>query len=612
MFGRTLVVVVVLLGLGAVVVPAPAQAAKRCKPSQVKTKVTILKSKGHRRHRATVCVLRKAKQPASPAAALRQSRALALKRAHRRVRRLMRKKVARRVGATDAGADRAVLRGLGTLAVAAKITHESDTKIIPGPPGTRTVQHRDATVYDDDEPNPGGIIDASIDTTSTRIGGLASHKSVRASMTRTMSRCPDPGGIGQGVLKYTNTERRVIDKGNGGHAVVEVRTLFDAKVLAHFNDDAAVTKTDVIGVWKWTTTSSLSPRRGASEQELSTFGAGGGVTGKGDARGRVASFSSTTTSATNPYAAGVGPLLAVLADEVPREFTRELVDGIQRRVDRGRCARLVPEPATVHVKPGRTVAITTGLVDFDGAPLPGKVKAKAAKATVTPEAEADPIARFTYTALGSVPAGRTDTVTLSHVSKRGRATEKTVTVIYDDPPPPPLPNAYSGTVSGTWDSVSIGSEHWTYTGTVNLAYEGDEPLPPPGGRPGRYRRFALASGSAHVVATITFSDGCGVAGSGDVTMAPGQSGYMSVEAVQKPMYLIGLQSPGKTVTLTRTGSADSCDAGETVAYPVPGIWAQTQSAHTSGSSTLADTEDDSTPASPFDYDTVSSWRLVPH
>ena len=46
MFGRTLVVVVILLGLGAVVVPAPAQAAKRCKASQVKTKVTILKSKG--------------------------------------------------------------------------------------------------------------------------------------------------------------------------------------------------------------------------------------------------------------------------------------------------------------------------------------------------------------------------------------------------------------------------------------------------------------------------------------------------------------------------------------------------------------------------------------
>jgi hypothetical protein len=95
-------------------------------------------------------------------------------------------------------------------------------------------------------------------------------------------------------------------------------------------------------------------------------------------------------------------------------------------------------------------------------------------------------------------------------------------------------------------------------------------------------------------------------------MDPGQSGYLSVEAVQKPMYLIGLQSPGKTVTLTRTGSADGCHAGETVACPVPGIWAQTQSAHTSGSAFLADTEDDSTPESPFDYDTVSRWSLVPH
>jgi hypothetical protein len=94
LFGRTLVVVLVLLGLGAAVIPAPAQAAKRCKASQVKTKITILKIKGHRRHRATVCVPRKAKQPASPAATLRQSRALALNRAHKRVRRLIRKKAA--------------------------------------------------------------------------------------------------------------------------------------------------------------------------------------------------------------------------------------------------------------------------------------------------------------------------------------------------------------------------------------------------------------------------------------------------------------------------------------------------------------------------------------
>jgi hypothetical protein len=609
LLGRTLVVVFVLLGLDAADAPAPAEAAKRCKASQVKTKVTILKTKGHRRHRATVCVPRKVKRPASPAAGLSRSRAIALKRAHKRVRRLMRKKAARRIGAADAGADRGLLRALGPLAGAAKVTHESDTQILPGPPGTRTVQHREATVYDDDEPDPGGVIDASIDTTSTRIEGLASHKSVRASMTRTMARCPDSGGVGRGVLKYTNNERRVIDKGNGGHAVVEVRTSFDAKVLAQFNDEAAVTKVDVIGVWKWTTTSSLSTRRGASEQQLSTFGAGGGVTGQGDANGRVGSFSSTTTSATSPYAAGVGPLLAVLANEVPRDFVRELVDGIQRRAGRGKCTRLVPEPATVHVQPSRTVAVTSGLVDFDGAPLPGKVKAKAAKATVTPEAQADPTARFTYSALSSVPAGRTDTVTLSHVSKRGRAVEKTVTVIYDDPP---LPDAYGGTVSGTWDTASFGSEHWTYSGTVNLAYEGDDPAPPPGGRPGRYRRFGLTSGSAHVNATITFSDGCGVAGGGNVTIDPGQSGYLSVEAVEKPMYLIGLRSNGKTVTLTRTGSADSCHAGETVDYPVPGIWAQTESAHASAASTLADTEDDSTPESPFDYDTVSHWSLVPH
>ena len=211
-----------------------------------------------------------------------------------------------------------------------------------------------------------------------------------------------------------------------------------------------------------------------------------------------------------------------------------------------------------------------------------------------------------------MPPGRTDTVTLKHVSKRGRASDKTVTVIYDDPPPPPLPNAYAGTIAGTWDSASFGEEHWTYTGNVRLAYAGDEPAPPPGGPPDRYRRFTVTTGSAQVSMTATFSDGCGVEGSASVTIDPGdQSGYLSVQATQKPAYLIGIQSRGKSITVTRTGAADSCDAGETTTYPVPGIWAQTQSAHTSASSTLADSEDDSTPQTPFDYDTVSTWSLAP-
>ena len=607
MLGRTLVVACVLVGLGCAVAPAASVSAKRCKSSQVKTKLTIVKTKGHRRHRATVCLPRRVKRPASAAAALRQARAVALKRAPKQIKRLLRKKAPRRVRAAAKITDRALLRGLNPLAQAARITHESDTQTLRGgPPGTRTVQRREATGWDDEEPEPGVEATVAIDTTSTRIGGLSSSSSTRAKLVRRMSRCPDAGGVGNGRLTYTQSEKQIVDKPDGSRAVIERRLEFDSKVLVQFNDDARVSSVEVIGTWKWSSETTLSNRR------LNLDAVSGGISGNPSTEGSLSGFNSTVTSSTSPGAALVGPLFAVLASEIPRGFIRELVTEAAKRARGGRCARLVPEPPTVRVKPSQTVQITSGLVDFDSAPLPGTVKATAAKATVTPQAEADPTARFTYTALSAVPPGRTDTVTLTHVSKRGRATDKTVTVIYDDPPPPPLPNAYAGTISGTWDTESIGEEHWTYTGNVELAYEGDEPAPPQGAPPDRYRRFVVTTATAQVNVTTTFSDGCGVEGSGTVTIDPGtQSGYMSVQATQKPAYFIGLRSAGKSITVTRTGSAESCDAGETTTYPVPGIWAQTQSAHTSTSSTLADSEAVSTPQTPFDYETFSSWNLAP-
>ncbi len=607
MFGRTLVVACVLAGLGANLAPAASVSAKRCKSSQVKTKLTIVKTKGHKRHRATVCLPRRVKRPASPAAALRQARAIALKRAPKQIKRLLRKKAPRRVRAAAKITDRALLRGLNPLAQAARITHESDTQTLRGgPPGTTTVQHREATGWDDEEPEPGVEATVAIDTTSTRIGGVASSKSTRAKLVRRMSRCPDASGIGNGILTYTQSEKQLVNQPNGGTASKEERFEFDSKVLVHFNDEAHVSSVEVVGTWKWSSESRVSDRR------IRLDAVGGGISGNPSPEGRLAGFNSTVTNATSPGLAIFGPLFSVLASEIPKGFISELVSEAQKRAVGGRCARLVPEPVTVRVKPRQTVELTSGLVDFDSAPLPGTVKATAAKATVTAQAEADPTARFTYTALSAVPPGRTDTVTLKHVSKRGRASDKTVTVIYDDPPPPPLPNAYAGTISGTWDSASFGEEHWTYTGNVRLAYAGDEPAPPPGGPPDRYRRFTVTTGSAQVSMTATFSDGCGVEGSASVTIDPGdQSGYLSVQATQKPAYLIGIQSRGKSITVTRTGAADSCDAGETTTYPVPGIWAQTQSAHTSASSTLADSEDDSTPQTPFDYDTVSTWSLAP-
>ena len=611
MFGKTLVAVLVLLGLcattGAAVAP-PAESAKkvkRCKASQVKTKLRI--GTGKRKHRVTMCLPRAVKRPSSLPAAWRKARAIALKHVPKRVARLLRRKAARRVRAASAVTDRALAAALRPAARAAKVTHESDTKILKGPPGTRTIQRRNGTEWDDEEDEPGVEQEVTVDTTSTRIDGLSSSIADRAKLTRRMSRCPDAGGIGHGTITWLQSEKQIAAKPGGGYGVHEVRGEFKATVLVHFSDEAKVTSVDVDGDWKWSSETRLASQRGGPERSVGLFSSGGGLTAAVGTDGRVSSFNVGPGNASSPGAAAVAVLLGTITVLVPLEAVKELVTGIQRRAVGGKCATILPDPVSAHVKPSQTVEISAGLRDAKDQPITGTVKAQAASATVTPEAQADPIARFTYTALASVPAGGTDTVTLKHISKRGRAREQTVTIIYD-PPPPPLPNAYGGTLSGNWDTTSTG-EHWSYTANVELAYDGDEVAPPPGAPQDRYRRFYITSGTAQVSVTINSPfGGCGYQGTGSVVLDAGsQSGRMIVQAIHKPAYFLSLRSQGKTITVTETGG-EGCDG--TQQYPVPGIWAQTQSAHTSATATLSGQET-VPPPTPFDYETFSRWSLAP-
>ena len=612
MFGKTLVVVLVLLGLcattGAAVAPPAesAKKAKRCKASQVKTKVRI--GTGKRKRRVTMCLPRAVKRPSSAPAAWRKARAIALKHVPKRVARLLRKKAARRVRAAGAVTDRAIAAALRPAARSAKVTHESDTKILRSPSGTRTVQRRKGTEWDDEEDEPGVEVEVTVDTTSTRIDGLSSSKSDRAELARRMSRCPDAGGVGRGTIRWLQSEKQIAAKPGGGYGVHEARGEFKATVLVHFNDEAKVTSVDVDGDWKWSSETRLASERGGPERSVGLFSAAGGLTAAVGTDGRVSSFNVGPGNASSPGAAAVAVLLGTITVLVPLEAVKELVTGIQRRAVGGKCATILPDPVSVHVKPSQTVEISAGLRDAKDQPITGTVKAQAAKAIVTPEAQADPIARFTYSALSAVPAGRTDTVTLKHISKRGRAREQTVTIIYDDPPPPPLPNAYGGTLSGTWDTTSTG-EHWSYTANVELAYDSDEAAPPPGAPPGRYRRFSITSGTAQVSVTINSPfGGCSYNGSGPVVLDAGsQSGPMIVQAIEKPAYFLSLRSQGKTITVTESGGS-GCEG--TQQYPVPGIWAQTQSAHTSATATLSGQET-VPPPTPFDYETFSRWSLAP-
>lgn len=442
MLGRTLVVMVVLAGLGAASAngaTAPvtglqsAKKSKRCKSSEVKRKITYTKGRSGRRRSFTACVPRSSlKTPASLPAALRQGRRVAVKLAPKSIARLLRGRAARRVSAADAVTDRALAAGLAP-ARAATVTHDSDTQTLKGPRGTQTVQHRSGTGWDDAEPNPGADIDVTIETKSTRIDGLSSRKKSTLKLVRTMARCPDAGGVGRGVLKYSQKEARFIDKPGGGHGVIEVLLTFDAEVLVHFNDEAVVTSVEVIGDWAWSEETRISPGRGAAEQRLTRFAVGGAVTGASGPDGRSVKVTTSVTNATSDTMAILGMLFGTLARLVPEDFIGELVSGSASRAGGGVCARIVPDPPTVHIKPGGSVAINAGLNDADGAPLQGSVKALAQRATVTPaEAQADPTARFTYAALSTSPPGHTDTVALTHVSKRGRASAKSVTVIYDD------------------------------------------------------------------------------------------------------------------------------------------------------------------------------------
>jgi hypothetical protein len=196
------------------------------------------------------------------------------------------------------------------------------------------------------------------------------------------------------------------------------------------------------------------------------------------------------------------------------------------------------------------------------------------------------------------------------VSKRGRASDKSVTVIYDDPP---FPAGYGGSFGGTW-TTGLTNETWTFTGHIEMVYDGDSPTPPPGGPPGTYRMYKLTTASASVSATIEPPTGCGFAGSGPVQIDAADfasAGRLMVQDSPTPAYFIGFMSTGKTIPLTKTGSPPDCtDAGAVVQYPAPGVWAQMETSQTSASQTLVGTATIATPVD-YDYDYTTNWNLAP-
>ncbi len=433
-----------------------AKNAKSCKSSEVERIFVYAEGKSGGTKRLTACVPRAYfKPPASVEQALAASRPLALKLAPGSVRRLLRSKAGRRLSRADAVTDASMAQALAPVR-AAEVGHESTTETLRNtPPGTTATQTVEGTRFDMDEANPGEQVTATTDTSAP-----GATKREVLSLSRTMSRCPDADGIGRGVLKFAMKETKEIAKPGGGRVFVEVTLKLDATVLVHFDDEAHVKgDTEVKGDWSWLAVTRSYSGAGGAGQQLTRHAVGGTHNGTVSPDGRSENITTATTNASAPGMVIHGELFGTVAHMMTEKIIGELARESSGRASNGTCAHLVPEPASVHVKPGGTVAIGARLTE---SPRPKPVKASQGSAggTVSPaEAEAAPVATFTYTALSSRPAGGKDTVTFTHVSRQGRASAKTMTVIYDEVPH--LPTRYEG----AWTRTYYGNE-FAYPGLV--------------------------------------------------------------------------------------------------------------------------------------------------
>lgn len=177
------------------------------------------------------------------------------------------------------------------------------------------------------------------------------------------------------------------------------------------------------------------------------------------------------------------------------------------------------------------------------------------------------------------------------------------------PPPPPKPvaNTYTGTFSGTADAV--GPMHWEWSGTVHMDAAQDTSSPPYGGPPGDYRIFTVSQGGMDVQ-TKGGDAKCGWTGSGHIDLTPGfQGGSLWVQLdTPTPAYFLSIHET-KFIPVTKSGSEPGCT--ETLELPIPEPWALTESARTSPSTVLNDSEAHITPEIGYDWDYTTSWNLSP-
>jgi hypothetical protein len=320
------------------------------------------------------------------------------------------------------------------FARAAAVQRDGDSERVKSPPGTKSIQEKFVETRDDSEPNPGSKREISVDTQSTRIVGSSSRKTKTIKADDTMPRCPDANGVAKGGVKVVVHERFLVSKAGGALGVIDDVDTFEGDVVVQFGDDARIATVIVTGAWSYTTQSSLGGQKGPRHFISGTV-TGTKLGPDRGGNGRDVTLTTRTTGASGDKPALHGDFgRAIIAEWLAEYLIEEALSGIQRRAVSGDCVRVEPDPPSVHVSAGGSVEIGGRVIGADGVPFSGPIAARAERGgSVVPEvASGDPRAAYTYRAAAAKPAGGTDTVRLSHTSRRGVARSGSVTVIYDE------------------------------------------------------------------------------------------------------------------------------------------------------------------------------------
>ncbi len=429
--------------------------APRCSTGKVISKVVYVRRAGGAKHHATGCVPRSTSVAASLPDVLRKLRLASLSLAPRSVVRALGSPAARQVLTADGATDAALSARLRPVARAANVTHDSSSAPVAGPPGTGTILHYDTTEWDTNERDVGQEYDVTSETAGKRVKSPA-KKTKRIKVKYLMNRCPDASGIAHGTLAFSLRETSVV-----GQVVLTEVSTFDGTITAHFADNARIASVEVNGTWSYTTGGKASRRSVSGTVAATNFRQGA----SGPPFNNFVDLKTAVTTGTDDGIATSGGYLGALVTILPGlDIQERVLDPLQVRVLGGACVNIVPDAEQVHVIPGGSVAIVAHLTDQGSTTFSGPMTAYNGSDRVAPTAtQGNPNATFTYAALATAPAGGTDVVQLSHISRRGKGHGGTVTVVYDNDKLYFSVTAYSHSVDITKSGNFHGTTNFTET-----------------------------------------------------------------------------------------------------------------------------------------------------